>query len=76
MAGLIVRREDAPQMKITGRQKFVLLASVVAAVLAFIAMWPSGQSYQGRSLKSWFYHPATGPVRPCHRAIYDLAERQ
>jgi hypothetical protein len=46
-----------PPMKITGKQKFILLAFVVAAVLAFIAIWPSGPSYQGRSMKSLFYHP-------------------
>ena len=79
MAGLIVRREDAAPMKFTGRQKFVLLASVVAAVLAFIAIWPSGQSYQGRSLKSWFYHPGENDSEAFramgHEAVPFLIER-
>jgi HEAT repeat protein len=66
-------------MKITRKHQFVLLASVGAVVLAFIAIWPSGPTYQGRSMKNWFYHPGendSGAFRAMgHEAVPFLIRR-
>ncbi len=47
-------------MKITGERKVIAVAALVAALLACWVLWPSGVSYQGRSIQSWFYRPGEG----------------
>jgi len=44
-------------LKLIGKKKITVLAAAAAAVLVVWAIWPSGPSYQGRSLESWFYQP-------------------
>jgi hypothetical protein len=56
----------------TGKWKIVVITAAVAAVLAFITIWPSGPSYQGRSIQSWFYHPGENDSE-AFRAMGDQA---
>ena len=44
-------------MKSTGKQKVFASATVTAAVFVIWMLWPSGPSYRGNSISSWFYHP-------------------
>ena len=44
-------------MRITRKQKIVAIIAMTGAVLVGWTLWPSGPSYLGRPIHSWFYSP-------------------
>jgi len=47
-------------LKLTRKQKIAILAAAAGAVLVICGFWPAGPSYQGRSIRRWFYKPGQG----------------